>query len=274
MIDSSTPDHKSDASDGPVGKTWQDRHHDRAGPGVPPAGGWTEHSKMECGSFEAGLMELHEGQEAIFASRAEDMIYLVVEGCITLVIDGQSYEASFADFVSVPAGAEHSIANKLSSAAILCRLSGQDNGYPKPTANAEHMKWTAYRDELTWTLPLADQEGHRRGSGPAIRTRSLRGHIVSLPPDQAAPWHNATRNLLFMPLTGSIEVAAANRKLVLSPRDMLLMPAYTPYSYSNRCTTESLFLSIGPNVETQAKRTYFTSDPGWPVRADAATLAV
>ncbi len=91
-----------------------------------------------------------------------------------------------------------------------------------------HMVWDTYRRDFRWTLPLAEQWGYHRGSGPLIISDGLRGHTVRMPTGQTTPWHHAARDMLF----------------------------------------------IGGKLPPGKKGTYYAEDPGWPVRADAATIEV
>ena len=79
---------------------------------------------------------------------------------------------------------------------------------------------------------------------------------------------------LFMGIYHEVEFKAGGREFALGPLDFLLIPAGTPYQYANYGLSEVVFLSIGGKLPAGKKGTYFASDPGWPIRADAETIEV
>jgi len=60
----------------------------------------------------------------------------------------------------------------------------------------------------------------------------------------------------------------------MKPMDLLLLPAGTPYTYTNYSRAETLFFSIGGKLPPGKKGIYFSADPGWPIRPDAPTMQV
>ena len=79
----------------------------------------------------------------------------------------------------------------------------------------------------------------------------LRGHLVRDPAAQSTPWHYAPRDMMFTVIDNEVEFAAAGKCWPLKPMDMLVLPAGTPYKYTNYSRMETLFFSIGGNLQVQ-----------------------
>lgn len=206
-----------------------------------------------------------------------DVVYLSVEGDLEITVDGQRHVLQSLDMLAVPAHALRSIVNvgRPDGFYFAIYSDGKDTGGKQdPAAKPEHMTWTESRRDFHWTLPLAERWGYHRGSGPLIRPVALRGHLVRMPAAQHTPWHYAPRDLMFTVIDNEIEFSCAGRNFPLKPQDMLLIPAGTPYIYTNYTRRETLFLSIGGKLPPGRKSRYFTENPGWPPRPDAPTMEV
>lgn len=208
-----------------------------------------------------------------------DTVFLCVEGEVEVSISSQVYVLKPLDLLSIPAGSSYSYANSGLVQAQLCQITAKNDpsapaGATKTAAAPHHMVWGEYRRDFGWTLPLAEQWGYHRGSGPLIISDGLRGHTVRMPIGQSTPWHYAARDMLFMGIYHEVDFAAANQVFTLTPRDFLIVPAGTPYQYTNCGLHEVVFFSIGGKLPPGKKGTYFDGDPGWPIRADAKTIQV
>ena len=204
-------------------------------------------------------------------------VFLAVEGETEFTVAGERYALKPLDLLSIPAGTRYSYMNVGLTNALLCGIFAKPD--PKepsaaPTKPIMHMAWAHYRRDFHWTLPLAERWGYHRGSGPLIIADDLRGHTVRIPTGQTTPWHYAARDMLFMGISNEVEFKAGGGEWPLGPLDWLIVPAGTPYTYTNYALAECVFFSIGGKLPPGRKGTYFASDPGWPIRADAETMDV
>ncbi len=264
----------------PVYQRWQD--YRAMAKWASGAAGASGEQRLEFPATEASLVRgrlimVPTGQAAPAQSHEADTVYLTVEGEVEITIDSANYALKPLDLISVPAGSSYSFSNHALVNALVCEISAKnDAAGRKPAAKQEanHMVWERYRRDFSWTLPLAEHWGYHRGSGPLIITDGLRGHTVRQPPGQSTPWHYAARDMLFMGIYNEVEFKAAGKEFPLGPLDFLLIPAGTPYTYTNYALAEVVFLSIGGKLPPGKKGTYFAEDPGWPIRADARKIEV
>lgn len=206
-----------------------------------------------------------------------DVVYLSVEGDLEITVEDRLYALEPLDMLAVPAHMARSLQNVGRKDVFYFAIYATNEGGPQRVAagaEVELMTWRDSRRDFHWTLPLAERWGYHRGSGPLIRPAMLRGHLVRMPAAQSTPWHYAPRDLMFTVIDNEIEFAAANKVFPLTPQDMLIIPAGTPYRYTNYGRSEVLFLSIGGKLPPGKKSAYFTEDPGWPIRPDAPTMEI
>jgi len=237
--------------------------------------------RLEYPALEASLANLRlimvpTGQSAPPRTRDVDTVYQCFEGSIEVTIGEDRYVLNALDLLSVPAGSRYSYSNCELSNALICEVSARNEGPAAQASGAKpiHMVWAEYRRDFKWTLPLAEQWGYHRGSGPLIITDGLRGHTVRMPTGQTTPWHHAARDMLFIGIHHEVEFRAGGRSFTLGPRDKLIVPAGTPYCYTNHGLQEVVFLSIGGKLPPGRKGTYYAQDPGWPVNPATPTIEV
>jgi len=239
-----------------------------------------EYPTLEAPLVRGQLLVLPTGQGAPLQTRQTDTVYLCVEGELEFVVGDAIFALNPLDLISIPAGTSYRFINVALAQAQACFIEAKNDGaaasavVSKTPAAPNHMVWERYRRDFRWTLPLAEKWGYHRGSGPLIISDGLRGHTVRQPPGQSTPWHYAPRDMLFMGIHHEVEFKAGGREFRLAPLDFLLIPAGTPYQYTNYALSEVVFLSIGGKLPPGKKGTYFASDPGWPIRADAPVIKV
>jgi quercetin dioxygenase-like cupin family protein len=234
-----------------------------------------EYPEVPGATFDGRLLVLPLGQAAAAETAKGDVVYQVIDGDVEFTIDGTLYKSGYLDLIAVPAGKQCSYVNVgLTPAILLGLFAHSDEASFDPSLRVEHMVWKEYRREFHWTLPFAERWGFHRGSGPLIRPPGLRGHTVRMIPGQSTPWHYAPRDLMFMPIKGEVEFESANNVYPLARFDMLLVPAFTPYKWSNYGLEEVVFQSIGGKLEPGKKGAYFDGNPGWPIREDAKRLSI
>ena len=240
-----------------------------------------EYPAVEAPLVRGQLLVLPTGQGAPSQSHETDSVYLCIEGELEFVIGSNIFALKPLDMISIPAGTSYRFVNVALSQALACFISAKKDAaaaaavtVSKTPVAPNHMVWEQYRRDFRWTLPLAEQWGYHRASGPLIITDGLRGHTVRQPVGQSTPWHYAARDMLFMGIYHEVEFKAGGREFALGPLDFLLIPAGTPYQYTNYGLSEVVFLSIGGKLPAGKKGIYFASDPGWPIRADAETIEV
>ncbi len=269
------------ASGEPVYQRWQEYRGRALWAGAADGKAGTQH--LEYPSIEAPLVRgrllmVPTGQAAPTRTEDTDTVYLGLESDVEFTVGTQTLVVKPLDILCVPAGTPHGFANLSLANALLCGIYAKSDGAPTPP-KAERpaptlMEWDTYRRDFHWTLPWSEQFGFHRGSGPLIISDGLRGHTVRIPTGQTTPWHYAARDMLFMGIHHDVEFKAANKSFRLGPHDFLIIPAGTPYSYHNHGLAECVFFSIGGKLPPGRKGTYFTADPGWPIRADAQTMTV
>jgi quercetin dioxygenase-like cupin family protein len=225
--------------------------------------------------FSGRLIVVPCGQGCNVRKDAGDVVLLGIEGDVEVIIGSTIYPLKPLDLLAIPAGTAYSYANVgLSNGVFFGTFAKGEGAVKEVRGDVEHMIWEQYRRDFRWTLPLAEQWGYHRGSGPLIKPPMLRGHTVRIPTGQTTPWHYAARDMMFMGISGEVEFAAGGEVWAIKPFNLLLIPAGTPYKYTNYSLTETVFLSIGGKLPPGQKGTYFSSDPGWPISADAKTMEV
>lgn len=259
----------------PFYQLWKDYRRNLRGVGRGSGYRRIEYPDVPGATFSGRLIVLPTGQAAEAETRDGDTVFLLSHGEVEFTVGGRHFALGPLDLLAIPAGVQFEYLNAGLEDAILCGLfAHRDEDIQEGSTEVEHMEWRNYRRDFRWTLPWAERWGFHRGSGPLIRPPGLRGHTVRMPIAQSTPWHFAPRDLMFMPIDGEIEFEAGGEAWPLEQFDMLLIPAFTPYRYSNYGLKEVIFLSIGGKLEPGKKGAYFASDPGWPIRSDAEMLDV
>ena len=233
-----------------------------------------EYPPLKADSFHANLVVVPCAQAVLDQTQPGDTIYLGTEGELEFTIGQQVFLLKPMDLLAIPVGTAYSYANVGLTNAIMLGTFAAAPVSGAVSGKVEHMVWQEYRARFGWTLPLAEQWGYHRGSGPLIAPPGLRGHTVRMPMAQSTPWHHVPRDLYFMVLQGEIEFGAGGKVWTLLPYDLLLVPAGTPYRYRNNKLAETVFYSMGGKLPPGKKGVYFTEDPGWPIRTNAPTFRV
>lgn len=259
----------------PFYQRWQDYRHRFQWSGEETGGRRLEYPAVPGATFDGRLIVVPKGQAARETVRDGDTVISICSGEIEFFVDGKQYSLGPLDLLSIPAGLRFEYLNADLEDVIFCGLFAEaGDGTQSGTVEVEHMSWPIYRRDFRWTLPWAEKWGFHRGSGPLIKPPGLRGHTVRMPIGQSTPWHYAPRDLMFMPIDGDIEFSAGGKDWPLEQFDMLLVPAFMPYRYTNYGLKEVVFLSIGGRLEPGTKGAYFSEDPGWPIRNDAPRMEV
>jgi quercetin dioxygenase-like cupin family protein len=242
---------------------------------------YLEYPPVEAPLVKGQLLMLPVAEGADRCSSDVDAVFLCIEGEAEFTVGSATFVLKPLDLLSIPAGWEYEFANPGLINSLLCGIFAKNQG-ARPAvsdrsnshAAPHHMQWMQYRRNFRWTLPWAEQWGFHRGSGPLIISDGLRGHTVRQPAGQSTPWHSPARDMVFMGIQHEVEFKAAGRECPLGPLDFLIIPAGTPYQYTNYGLSEAVFFSIGGKLPPGQKATYFVSDPGWPIRGDVEELVV
>jgi quercetin dioxygenase-like cupin family protein len=270
----------------PLYQRWQDYRRsfswsNAANGGAESGSRFVQYPAIEGPLVSGRVLMLPAAQSFGPRSHDTDTVYLGLEGETEFTVGEATYLVKPLDMLCIPAGSSYRCTNSDLANAVLGGIYAKhDASQPKSPASAKpgaaptHMVWERYRRDFHWTLPWAERWGYHRGSGPLIMADGLRGHTVRIPPGQSTPWHFAPRDLVFMGIQNEVEFKAAGREFPLTRYDLLIVPGGTPYRYTNYGLTECVFLSIGGKLPPGKKGIYFTSDPGWPIRADAERISV
>lgn len=255
----------------PVCLRWEDAHRKFdwvSSEDGQPEFRWLEYPFVQGNHIGGRLLMVPSAHHRVATEATDSMLYCT-EGHVEVTIGDRTHELKRFELLSIPADTPYRCTNYTFSPALFCLIvaDGKD-GDGKPG----HLVWENYRRDFQWTLPLADQFGYHRASGPFLDNGTLHAHTAWQLAGQSTPWHLVPRDLLFVGTHNSVEFQAAGRRWPLGPRDILLMPAETPYAYTNYGVSEAIFLSIGGKTLPGKKGAYFTGDPGWPARPDAERL--
>lgn len=235
---------------------------------------WLEYRGLNASDFSARNFMLPAAHVYTSEGHGGDAILLGVRGAIEVAADGMHFPLNALDMVVIPAGTPYECIDVGGSNSMWCGIFADEAPRPLPVSRPSlaQMTWASSLERFQWTLPFGDRLGFRRASGPYLDTGQLRGHTARQPPGQSTPWHEIPRDILFMPLVNEVEFCAAGKTWPLQPLDGLLVPAHTPYIYTNYGFEEVVFLSMGGKVPPGGKSIYYGADPGWPVRQDAEVL--
>jgi quercetin dioxygenase-like cupin family protein len=275
------PSPQSSSLPEPTYLRWQDYRRSfkwRTAQGKSWGANLLEYPPVEGPSFSSRLFMLPVAQTISEERDTGDVVFLGIEGDVEFNVGSEPVLLKPLDLLSVPANTVYTYVNIGLTDALMCGVFAKNDApqsaSTQPTGKPQHMIWNDYRRDFHWTLPLAERWGYHRGSGPLIIAEMLRGHTARMPTAQTTPWHFSPRDMLFMGIRNEVEFAAAARKWPLGRFDFLLLPAGTPFIYTNFGLDEALFFSIGGELPPGRKGSYFAEDPGWPIRADARTLDV
>ena len=242
------------------------------------APGEATHDQLVGETFAARLVQLDDGDEPLAHRAATSVVLVGVAGCLRVLAGTESFRLGPRDVLTIPQGMTYAARNAVAAPTVVAEVSSLEDE-PEATAQlgtAHLLSWDDYRREFrSAILPRAEVYGHHRLSGPHTPLRTLLGHAVRVPPNQASPWHQVPRDLLFIQLTGEIDFSSAGVITLLRPADLLLVRAGTPYSYANHGFSDAVFFDIGGRILTPgATSTYYEEDPGWPVREDVDTYKI
>ena len=264
----------------PVYQRWQDYRRAFSWHGSGNNARRLEYPAVEAALVRSHLIVVPAAQACPERRDDGDVVYLAAAGEVEFTVGANRFLLKPLDIITVPAGTTYGYANLGLANAILCGVFAKpaqgERGASKASSGSAplHMVWEQYRRDFRWTLPLAERWGYHRGSGPLIISDGLRGHTVRMPPGQTTPWHAPARDMVFMGISDEVEFKAGGHEWPLGPRDFLIVPAGTPYTYTNYGLAECVFFSIGGKLEPGKKAIYYADDPGWPVRSDARIIEV
>jgi mannose-6-phosphate isomerase-like protein (cupin superfamily) len=264
-------------------RAWPGRPHQMNGAladveAEPPQSAAPNQGELVGETFAARAVQLGVSEAVTDQRAATSVVFVGIFGAIELAVGGERFHLGARDVLTVPQGMAYSAVNAGTHDAVFAvvRSTVDEPAQEVPLTGAHLLRWADYRREFrSAILPRAQIFGHHRLSGPHTLLRSLLGHTVRVPPNQASPWHEIPRDLLFIQLDGEIDFASGGLITLLRPADLLLVRAGTPYSYANFGFGDALFFDIGGRILTPgATSTYYEDDPGWPVRTDAATYKI
>jgi quercetin dioxygenase-like cupin family protein len=229
-------------------------------------------------TFAARMLRLGEGETLQDQVAATSVVLVGVAGCLQVSAGNESFGLVQRDVLTIPQGMSHSAFNAGPNDAVFAAVRSLEDEpvAAAPLPAAHQLSWATYRREFrSAILPRAEIFGHHRLSGPHTPLRTLLGHAVRVPPNQASPWHEVPRDLLFVQIDGEIDFASAGAITTLQPADLLLVRAGTPYSYANHGFSDALFFDVGGRILTAgATSTYYEDDPGWPVQPEVKTFKI
>jgi mannose-6-phosphate isomerase-like protein (cupin superfamily) len=224
------------------------------------------------------MVHLDEGASLGTRVAATSVALVGVAGQLRIAAGGEYFDVGARDVLTIPQGMTYAVLNRGPAVSVFAsvRSTESEPADAAPLPAAHLLCWRSYRRAFrSGIMPRAEIFGHHRLSGPHTPLRTLLGHSVRIPPSQASPWHEVPRDLLFVQLKGEIEFSSAGTNTALHPGDLLYVRAGTPYSYANYGFSDALFFDIGGRILTPgATSTYYETDPGWPVRADAKSYKV
>lgn len=113
--------------------------------------------------------------------------------------------------------------------------------------------------ELDWSLPQAQELGHRRALIRGVQGVNCAANLISIDPGQASPRHQASSDHIIFQVKGSTKWHFDDRHShEVHEQDLLYFPADRPYVYENSGKDVALFLSvIGKVGEWPAEVTYW-----------------
>jgi quercetin dioxygenase-like cupin family protein len=223
------------------------------------------------------------GQSSPSLSSPFESVVVGVAGETEFYIGSNTYLLQQYDIIILDSNTPYTYANigltnalffQYSSTSVAADEAAPETGQSStadPAVGVTHVTWEENRRQFHWGLPLADTWGSHRFSGPHIRSKTLGGHLVRHPTGQSNPWHTGEVDAGVLLLLGESEFSMAGRIWPLKPLDILMIPANTPFIYTNVGLSEVLHLSFSRKLQP-GSGTYYESDPGWPVRPDARKL--
>lgn len=240
-----------------------------------------EYPSVDASALSGRMSLLPPGQGSPTQAHEGDTFFLGVQGQVEVEVGADKKDLGAHDILRIAAGTGYRYVNVGLEHALLFTVR-ENPAAPargeRPEVDTtdggpgEYMSWAQNRRSFRWQAPLSDRVGYQRHSGPYVYSRLLGGHMVRMSPGQGSPWHAVPSDLLFVQLLGEVDFSAAGCVWPLEPRDILLLPANTPYIYTNVGLSEVLFFDIAAKRPPGVRNTYYESDPGWPVRSEVAVL--
>jgi mannose-6-phosphate isomerase-like protein (cupin superfamily) len=152
------------------------------------------------------------------------------------------------DILKIPAATEFSLSNTSSKPRVLFMTWADPGSTGTPDDDGRgisYFDWRTARGDTRWDqLPGSDRWGMHRTSYRNLKARGILLHLGRTPLGQGGPDHSIPANLLVLQLRGELEFRIGADSYVLSPRDILAIPANTPYSQRNIGLSESLSVSV------------------------------
>jgi gentisate 1,2-dioxygenase len=222
---------------------------------------------VEAHGLSARVIRLPAGPEGCDSDLVskDDHIWLQIRGELKLSAGNNRFDLSPRDLIYLPADQPLTLMTIGPDEAMVLELSVTTSECAAGSQPAILHAYRDYASRVSWDLPLARQWGYVRGSFPAIRTPTAWAHLMRMLPGQTAPVHSIPSDLIFIGLEESTEFEILNATYELGPYDLMVVPADTPYKYSNYGFSESIFLDFGLSAPAGRSARYF-------VDGQAATL--
>lgn len=123
---------------------------------------------------------------------------------------------------------------------------------------------------LHWKeLPKSDVFGHHRGLYDRIEGTSFRAGILVLPFGQTSPPHDYNGEHIIFQLEGDVEFNFEHASFLLTPCDMLFIPAGAVYGYKNVGRGDVRFVTIIGKVKEWPTSGKYFYDLELPKKASA-----
>jgi mannose-6-phosphate isomerase-like protein (cupin superfamily) len=221
---------------------------------------------IEARGLSARLIRLPPGPggTGAYLDSAADRIWLQVRGDLELGIGAVNLALTARDLAYLPAGEPLRLTSigevEAVGLEITIEPAGGDPEPARPAAFAH--RWADYSPKVRWDLPLASQWGFARGSFPPISIPGAWAHLMRHLPGQSAPVHSIPTDLIFIGLEEIAEFEILGETYNLGPYDLMVVPADTPYKYSNYGFAEAIFLDVGLTAAPGHRSRYFIDGAG------------
>jgi hypothetical protein len=211
------------------------------------------------------------GQGAHPVTAPADTVFVGGQGEVEVTVEGTGYVVGAKDVLHIAEGCEYSYKNISFDTAVLFESVGESASGPGLESKIEYQPWATARRVFHWDLPMASDWGNHRASGPHVMSKQVRGHLVTMPPNQSCPWHASNRQVAFFQIEGIVEFHTANDIWQLNRFD-LFATRRAAYIYNNPTFEPTLFFDIGGPAPPTGTTRYWESDPGFPASPDAVEL--
>lgn len=237
---------------------WQDTESDGFRIALGPS--------IQARGLSARLIRLPPGPggTGAYLDSASDRIWLQVRGDLELGIGAVDLALAARDLAYLPAGEPLRLTSIGEAEAVGLEITIEPTGgEPEVAAPAAFAhRWADYAPRVRWDLPLARQWGFARGSFPPISIPGAWAHLMRHLPGQSAPVHSIPTDLIFIGLEEIAEFEILGETYNLGPYDLMVVPADTPYKYSNYGFAEAIFLDVGLTAAPGHRSRYFIDKEG------------